>query len=122
MQTTEFLLVEVEIDDDAEVRLSHVGLVVFKLIVVELGADAVAECAARMPLFTIHFQIFKLRFALAQQLQQVVGSDRLSEGCLALHVLVGHQLVGAVENPSIAEAAHLLVGTQILFLHLSLNC
>ena len=122
MQTAEFLLVKVEVGDDSEVRLSHVGLVVFKLVVVELGADAVAECAARMPLFTIHFQIFKLRFALAQQLQQVVGSDRLSEGIFTLHILVGHQSVGAVEHPSIAEASHLLVGTDIQFLHISLNC
>ena len=107
MQTAEFFLVKVEVDDDSEVHLSHVGLVVFKLIVVELWADAVAECAACMPLFAVHFQILKLRFALAQQFQQVVGTNCLSEGIFTLHILVGHQLVGAVENPSVAEAAHL---------------
>ena len=122
MQTAEFILVEVEVGDDAEVRLSHVGLVVFKLIVVELGTDAATQCAACMPLFAVHFQILKLRFALAQQFQQVVGTNCLSKGCFALHPLVGHQSVGAVENPSVAEAAHLLFGTQILFLHINLNC
>ena len=57
VQTTEFLLVQVEVHDDTRLSLSLVGPVVLKLVVVELGIDAAAQCSARLAQFTVRLQI-----------------------------------------------------------------
>lgn len=115
MQTTELLLIQVKVHDDAEFRLSHVRLVVLKLVVVEFRADAVAQRAACLSQFTVCLQILKPHFALAQLFQQMKGLYCLPEGTLTLHSLVRYQSVGTVEHPSIAEPPCLLAGTHATF-------